>query len=255
MTETPKKKKTTAVVKKNIAIAETNLFKSGSGFEQFDASEDLIVPYVKIMQLLSPEVIEEGSKVKAGDLLNSLSKFDYGTALKFIPLEFRKRRIFWIPRKEGGGMKCASMDSRVPDTGECFAKECKFCDHKNWLNNEPPACTIIYGFPAIVLGVDQEHKLVIVSFAVTSFKSGKELINKLRSAGGDIFGKPFEVFTKKEENDKGIFWTLKTKPAGLLTKKEEIEAENYYDLIQTAVVSYHEEDTQIKTEDDDSSPF
>lgn len=236
-------KKTKALVKtKPTDIAPVDMFKLGRGFEEMEG-EDIIVPYLKIGQPLSPEVQEEGSKIKQGSLINSLSKFDYGTSVKFIPLMFRKRRIYWIPRDEGGGMNCASLDSRRPDTGEMYAKECKFCVHKNWIANEPPACTLIYGFPAIVLGVKTENKLVIVSFAVTSFKTGKELVNKLRAAGGDMFGRPFEVSTLKETNDKGVYYVLRTKPAGKLSKNEAIEAEGYYNLLQTSVVSYHEEES------------
>jgi len=259
MPKEDEKKKSTAVAKtdkKSTAIAPAGILKTGRGFEDMDR-DDLIVPYVKIMQPLSPEVQDDDVKAKQGDLLNSLSKNNYGTTIKFIPIMFRKRRIKWIPRDEGGGMDCASIDGKIPDTGEMYSSHCLTCEHRQWHGDNPPECDLIYGFPAIVLGAEQANKLVIISFTRTSFSAGKKLLNQMRFAGGDMFGRPYEVSTKKENKKDGnttyTYYVLTAQPAGELKPEELKEAEGYYNLLQESVVSYHEEDTS--PESDDGMPF
>ena len=247
-------KKEMALVEKREESLSTNILATGRGFDEMDSS-DLIVPYVKIMQPLSPEVQDDDIKAKQGDLLNSLSQFNYGTSIKFIPLMFRKRRIKWISRDDGGGMECASLNGLVPDTGELHAEECRLCKYSQWINNEPPVCDLIYGFPSIVLDTKQENKLVIVSFARTSFGAGKKLINQMRFAGGDMFGRPYEIATKKEKNDKGTFFILTAKPAGELVDKEFAEAESYYNMLQNVAVKYHEEEIKTGASETDEPPF
>ncbi len=256
--ETKKSSKSTAIAKRKVTDLSTNLIATGRGFENMD-QDDLIVPYVKIMQPLSPEVQDDSIRAKQGDLLNSLSQHNYGKSFKFIPLMLKKRRINWIPRDDGGGMLCASIDSYKPDTGEILAKECRICPHSKWLDNKPPACDLIYGFPAIVLGTDQDNKLVIVSFTRTSFGAGKKLLNQMRFAGGDMFGRPYEVTTKKETKKDGTttytYFILTAKPAGRLKKAEIDEAEIYFEMLRTMVVRYHEEDTTVDSEESDGPPF
>jgi|SaaInlLV_10m_DNA_4_1040232.scaffolds.fasta_scaffold17001_2 hypothetical protein len=225
---------------------------SGRGFDEMDA-DDYIVPYVKMMQPLSPEIDEDDPKfvetAGKGDLLNSLSGYNYGDKLKFIPIMFKKRRIYWKDRSDGGGIICGSMNSKQPDMGDMIADSCRRCPKSKWTkddkeNSVPPACTLIYTFPAVVLGLsakDIGNKIVAVSFMNTSSNAGKELANMAKFSGGDIFARPYLLETKKEKNDKGTYYVLTTKLAGLLTAEEYADAEKVWDMLKDMTIDFQDD--------------
>jgi len=230
----------------------------GRGFEDMEI-EDLIIPYAKLTQPLSPEVQEEDSSIKAGAILNSLTSYSYKKPLKFIPLMFRKRRIKWFPRETGGGMECASIDAKRPDVGSLLAPKCSVCEWAQWSRSEneenvPPDCNLFYVFPSIVLGLpDQDNKLIAISFGRTNFQTGKRLVNIARMGGGDIFTRPYQLTTKKETNDKGTYWVFGVDIAGKLTKAEFKEAEGYFNMLNSMRFKIDEE--QPPDEDEDKVPF
>lgn len=231
------------------------------GFDEF-GEDDLILPYAKLMQPLSPEVQDEEGEfegVKQGHIINSLTGFNYGNELTFIPLLFRKRRIKWIPRDEGGGMDCASMDARHPDTGEMYSESCSICPHSKWTRgpetdksgneipgtmvNRPPACDLIYVFPALIIDKDvsDSDRLIAITFTRTSFNSGKRLVNIARLSGGDIFSRSYSLTTAKEKNEKGIYFVLEVKPVGQIEQAKYNQAENMYEMLHNISYRIHEE--------------
>lgn len=82
----------------------------GSGFENMDATF-FKIPFISILQKMSPEVDEDSSEhmegAKAGMLLHSVSKalFDgKEKGLYIVPLHVEKKYMEWIPRDQGGGL-------------------------------------------------------------------------------------------------------------------------------------------------------
>jgi len=262
----PKKKTTT---KTDLVVSKEQLpavvgVNEGRGFDDMD-QDDLIIPYAKLMQPLSPEVQDDEHAAKVGDIVNSLTGHVYGNNIKFVPIVFQKRRIKWIPRDNGGGMECASNNAQFPDTAEMFAERCAACPFSKWQKDDAggplaPECDLMYVFPAIVVGkVDNENKLIAISFGKTSFKAGKRLVNIARMAGGDIFSKPYTLTTHKVKNDKGVFFVLDAEMAGKLSKEDYQEAEGYFDMLDNMKYKLHDEqvdDTPVAaSSDEEETPF
>ena len=158
------------------------------GFEDME-QEDFTMPYAKITQKLSPELEDDNISCKTGDILNSISKHNYGPELIFIPILFGRRRIKWIPRSDGGGMECGSRDGKSPDTGAKFSPFCADCEHSQWdnENSKPPSCDMYRVFPSIVLDgakgkkkVEGGAKIIAISFAKSSALAGKGLLNNAK---------------------------------------------------------------------------
>ena len=238
----------------------------GRGFEDMD-SNDYIIPYAKLLQALSPEIGKNNSEfiqnAASGDIVNSLTKHNYGSSLKFIPIMFQKRRIKWTPRKFGGGIECGSMGAKSPDMGEHHSSLCNLCKYSRWTKDPesgksiPPECDLVYTFPSLVLGLDEDatqSAIVAVSFTKTSFVAGKELVNLARFAGGDIFSRPYLLTTKEQTNDLGSFYVFKVSIAGTLTKSEYEQAETLWDMLRQMSIKYQDENPNPDAQDDMDIP-
>jgi len=249
-----KEKKETAV-----AVPENQLPMStgtgGRGFDDMD-QDDLIIPFAKLMQPLSPEVQDDEHPAKVGDLVNSLTGHVYGKELKFVPIIFQKRRINFRDIDEGGGIVCGSNNSKLPDMGDILSQRCMGCEHSQWVGDDPPACNLMYTFPSIVLGkVESENKLVAISFGKTSFKAGKRLVNIARMAGGDIFSRPYSLTTHKVKKDKFIWFQFEAEMAGKLSPADFKEAEGYFEMLSSMKYSIQDEPEVQPATNDDDPPF
>ena len=164
-----KKKNSTAVVKKTSELPSMDCG-SAKGFENVE-QDDILIPRVKLLQALSPEV-EEGD-LKAGTFVNSLTSEALPYPLEFVPIFFFKSRIKWFPREDGGGIECRSANSREPNQGALFAPTCKECEFSQWTEeSEPPECDLIFNFPSLL--TEHESELPIsLSFSKTSMKTGQ----------------------------------------------------------------------------------
>ncbi len=232
--------------------------------------EDLTIPYLKILQGMSPEVMDGDGK--PGQLVNSLTGYTYPEELYFIPLMFTKRRIFWYDRndKENTGMRCASINSKVPDTGKKYSAVCGNCQYAQWgQGGEPPQCSVIFSFPSLVLMLpegEEGNKLISTSFTKTSMKAGKKLLSLASLASGDLFDNVYKLSTKKETNDDGTYYILlveKYDTVGSLEDPMTNEIEALYAMLSTQgyKVDFEDQSTSDSVEDGDfttaeeSNPF
>lgn len=94
---------------------------TGAGTENI-GREDVALPFLKILQGLSPEVTRGNEKfikgAAAGQFINSLTGdlWDGEAGLEIIRVYFEKKYIEWRPKKAGGGLV------RISDTAEEAAK-------------------------------------------------------------------------------------------------------------------------------------
>jgi hypothetical protein len=114
-TAAKKKASSTSVVKptKSGTVAEASMMgmyeqDSGAGLENI-RKEDTKIPFLRILQALSPQLQDGDSAyiegAKAGMLFNSVTHetYDGKAGILVIPVHFEKVYIEWKPRSEGGG--------------------------------------------------------------------------------------------------------------------------------------------------------
>lgn len=192
--------------------------------------EDLLLPRVKLLQPMSPEVLEQGAT--AGHMVNSITKEDYGEEMKIIPLLHFKNRIKWGDREKGGGIECSSDNGKVsrPEFG---GLSCLTCKEQKW-NNEAkketdrkPTCTLYYSFPCIPEGSDLP---IGVSMERTKIKIAKKLLSIARYAGGnlDLFAKKYRLYVTKEKGPKGMYYNFDIEPVGFTSAYDYKMAEAMY---------------------------
>ena len=199
---------------------------------------DLILPRIKLMQDMSPEV--QAGTHKAGELVNSLTGQNYGTKLEFVPLDKSKTRMFWQDRKDGNAVLCSSDDGKKPkdpaaagaiaqklkmkDVPKVMA-ECKLCPFGNWSGEEEgdersaPRCTSYYNFPMLIKG---DSSPTALTMSRTKLKIGKKLLSLVALSGDNVslFAKRYELTTVKEKSKLGSYFNYAIKPVGYVTEAE-----------------------------------
>jgi len=185
------------------------------GQERMDAS-DFIPPRVKVLQAMSQETVNDEGVV--GDFFNTLTRENYGKALRFIPLSTFKNRLLIVrPERrdeinkvlapvtgkkttvEGDGLQCRSLDTIVGVGSP--GMECAECPLSQWVGKFPPLCSESYN----VTAMNELGDLIILSFSKSAAKTGKKLISMMRMRREKPWTSIFEATTHKESNDKGTF--------------------------------------------------
>jgi len=167
------------------------------GFEEGTAKEDLIIPRAKLLQALSPEVVDgvkspDGKDLKIGMIINSLTKDVLPT--EFIPvfkftnwIRFNPRNdkdMNFNPAFEPGAIIWRSNDPADPKV----QAEGAFGP-----NGEPPLATKFINFFAYFPGMAMP---IIVGFSKTSYKAGRQLLSLAKFTSGDMFSKKYKLGSK-----------------------------------------------------------
>jgi hypothetical protein len=207
------------------------------GFERIDLRE-VSMPRVKVMQGLSPELEDEDYDFRPGDIIHGLLMEKLPE--KFIPLQVWDSRIMFSPRDEGSTILCRADDGKHGfSEGAVKPKPCNICPYGQWDGNNPPACTLTVNVLALFEGYDMP---VVIQFANTSWKYGNRFKQMAVFSGGDIFSRKYKLKSKRESNDKGTYYVIQAKPAGLPTEEEYKRAEELYNKFLNVTVVTDAED-------------
>lgn len=194
-----------AVRTQNTQVAKRSSGKlAGRGFENVEKS-DLLLPRLKLLQPLSPEVAELDQK--AGTIFLPLGNKSYGNKIEVTPVLHFRSRIKWIPRDDGGGIDCSSPDSRVPRDTTKYASSCAACPEALWNENaknskeKQPRCSMSDNFLCLV---GDSTEPVLITFDRSKLKTSKKWysLGGLKS-GSDMWDWVYELSVVPEKNDKG----------------------------------------------------
>jgi len=189
------------------------------GFE--DESEgDLIVPRIKVVQLLSPEFKEKIAD--EGDIINSLTKEKYNDQV-FIPVFKFNNNIWWKPRSEGGGMYCISRDGKVGNPTDGSASlMCAMCRKNEFDNTKQgrdaiPVCTKYINFFGFIRGSAMP---IILSFAKTNYNEGKKMFSLAKVTMQNMWNHGYTLSSKKMSKAGNEWYNIVVTAAGPTTEEE-----------------------------------
>lgn len=203
---------------------------AGAGFEN-QTQEDIVLPFLKILEGLSPEVskkVGEGGvkDARAGMLFNTVTEelIDGEKGIEIIPALTEHVFVEWKPRKQGGGfVGVHQLDSTVVKDAKAGAK--RFGDFSTKYNeatgepegNELNETFYVYGIVA------ETGNPVVLAFTSTRIASYKKWNSKIQmfqvlGAGGakvkpPLFAHRVKVTTKSETNNEGTWSTWVLQPA------------------------------------------
>lgn len=202
--------------KQDLAVAQ----EAPMGFE-YEEQGDMIIPRVKVCQVLTPEV-RDGS-AKEGDIINSLT-LERLNGKVFIPVFKFNNNIRWRERSEGGGILCIARDGKHGVESDGTNLICLSCRKNEFDNSKQgkeslPSCTKYINFFGFFEG---ERLPIIMSFSKTNYNEGKKLYSLAKVTMQDMWNHGYKVVEKKQAKA-GNEWFVATVAANGATSEEDRE--------------------------------
>lgn len=209
-------KKSTAVAKKAQQTTDVTVFKGYEEFEgrgfQNQSNDDIAIPFLNILQAMSPEVQEDGVEgAKAGMLLNSLTQELYDE-VQIVPAITQHVFVAWKPRDAGGGI-VATYQVGDEVVRAAKAKSTEFGKYKDEEGND----LVETFYVAAILSVNDEAKgMIMIAFTSTKIKAYKTIMGRIRPfqivmedgrrISPPLFAHLLTLRTQVQKNSKGSFY-------------------------------------------------
>lgn len=256
-----------AVAKKsNAQLAEVHdlfLADAGSGVDDL-GSEDLAIPFVKILQKMSDE-LDDLDNAKAGDIINSVTKevTKGKNGIRVIPCAYRLEWIEWEPRGTGTGAPYA-----IYHTGDQIPATERSDDNKDMVV-DGAGRYLERTAQHYVLVVDEDGmtQQALLPMKATQFKKSKQWNSaiksiKMKDSNGNLFTPPrfshtWKMTTVSEENKNGSWhgWQIE-KDEVISDPDVYAEAKHLAQSIQAGEVKVqHVREDEGSTSSDEDTPF
>ena len=256
-----------AVAKKsNAQLAEVHdlfLADAGSGVDDL-GSEDLAIPFVKILQKMSDE-LDDLDNAKAGDIINSVTKevTKGKNGIRVIPCAYRLEWIEWEPRGTGTGAPYA-----IYHTGDQIPATERSDDNKDMVV-DGAGRYLERTAQHYVLVVDEDGmtQQALLPMKATQFKKSKQWNSaiksiKMKDSNGNLFTPPrfshtWKMTTVSEENKNGSWhgWQIE-KDEVISDPDVYAEAKHLAQSIQAGEVKvHHVREDEGSTSSDEDTPF
>tara|TARA_R100000742_G_C4279248_1_gene103346 strand:- start:3711 stop:4505 length:795 start_codon:yes stop_codon:yes gene_type:complete len=260
--------KTELAEKKDSAVStfDDTLLSGGTGLEE-TTTEDFAIPFIRVLQPLSPQLQKQhGSFVEgasAGDLYNTVtgSYYDGEKGISIIPCAYNKKFIEWIPREKGGGLVNPNHDMSI--LSECTRDASRRYFTKS--GNE-----IVETAQYFVLVLDPEPQQAVLAFTSTQLGVSRKWLSMLRmarvqnskgeSVQAPMFAYTYRLSTTTQSNDKGSWNGYSINQEGATDMSTALMARDFMGAARSGEVQVKEEqqrdDSQKDTvEDTDGIPF
>jgi len=189
-------------------------------------STDFIVPRIKLLQGISPEV-EAFEEANNGDYWLNVLDISLGKSFRFIPLSNRKRFLLLPPIGDTRGVLARADDGRTWNTlGEWDVKLKNIRQPVKWViddldvrksglaefgSSNPddpdsnPAATLFYEYLVWLPDVPELPSPVLLSMARSQAKKARDLNGKIEFAGVPMQGLIFKASTVTETGAEGDY--------------------------------------------------
>lgn len=178
---------------------------AGEGFEGL-TTEDFSMPFLKILQSLSPQVDEDADEyvqgAKPGMFINSVTNKLYGTTIKLIPIQYTRIWLEWSPNR--GGLVGRHEPGSIQVDKSNFSK---------WTNADGNIITDNHVFYCLNADHQDEGPMVfsVTSSGIKHAKNWNTQIMMTRLPSGSrapYFSSVWELETVKNKNDQGSWYQI-----------------------------------------------
>lgn len=195
---------------------------AGRGMEGA-GTEDMVIPFIRVAQALSPEVNKRESEyiegLEQGDFFNTATRAKYGgeEGFYFVPALYERKYLEFTPRDAGGGFhgehgpEIMQQTQRGEKGGDMLPNGNEIVVNGTW-----------YGL--VVDKETGEYEQAVLAMAKTQLKHSRTLMTQLRSLtlkapNGQRFNPPLfynllHVTSIPESNDQGSWFGYNPKIAG-----------------------------------------
>lgn len=204
-------------------------------------STDFIVPRIKLLQGISPEV-EAFDEAKSGNFWLNVLDIALGDSFRFIPINNRKRFLLLPPIGDDRGVLARADDGRTWNTkGSWDVKLKNMKTPVTWTiddldvrksglgefgSSNPddpdsnPAATLFYEYLVWLPDVPELPTPVLLSLARSQAKKARDLNGKIEFGGVAMQGLAFEATVVKETGAEGPYNNYQFAKAGYATENE-----------------------------------
>ena len=194
-----------------LSTFDDSLLSGGTGLEE-TTTEDFAIPFIRVLQPMSPQLQKQhGSYIagaSAGDLFNTVTgeAYDGEEGVSIVPCAYNKKYIEWIPREKGGGLVNANHDISI--LSRCTRNP----DDRRYYTPEGNEIVETAQFFVLVVKEDTAQQAVL-AFTSTQLGVSRKWLTMLRMARvqnskGDSVEAPMFAYTYRltsttQSNDKG----------------------------------------------------
>lgn len=213
---------------------------NSSGFENIKP-EDVAIPFIKILQALSPEC-KKGTRVgdaEEGDFFNTVTQEIFKGEIRVVPCAYQKAYVEWKPRTSGGGFVKQHFDSSILDQTK------KDDNNNDVLPNGNHIVTTAYHFCLLVKD-DGSFDRVVIAMTSTQLKKSRRWISQMRAlqipVGNKKINPPmyshiYPISSVPEQNDKGAWSGFAIGNPTMISTRELYEsAKAFYQEVTAGVV-------------------
>lgn len=193
------------IVKVNNTLATVDFGEfAGCGFEN-QTSNDMAIPFLGILQALSPQVTKGDPKkipgAEPGMLINTVTNELLESPVTIVPCYTECLFVEWVPREAGGGfIGVHELDSEVVVSAK---RNCEFGKFKHGDND------LVETFYMYCLLLDSPDAVtsvtpIVMAFTSTKIKVYKKLMTQLRTMKGNfpLFAFRLSIASVSEKNKK-----------------------------------------------------
>lgn len=166
-----------------VAFADDMMADAGLGFENVSAN-DVAIPYLKVLQALSPELrgVTKIAGAEEGLIINTVTG-QLMKEVRVIPCAFKKSYVEWTPREAGGGLVKEWTDEKI------LEKTKKNERNQDVLANGNLIVTTAYHY--VLVMADGGFERALIAMSSTQLKKSRRWLGQMMALQVKVGDKSF----------------------------------------------------------------
>lgn len=231
-------------------------------------SSDIIIPRVKLLQAVSPEV-EAYNEAKTGQFWHTLAEQALGNEIDIVPIFMKKEVVLWSPRGDDRGILARSSDCVNWDSGfanlkfdvkikgvketitwdtKGSVKESGLMEFGSMIPGDPdsrPAAATTYRFMFLFPQFLDLGPAIIINTR-SAIKPARSLISKIELRPADHYAQMYTMKTTDEKGDEGDYKGYAYTANGYASEEVYNKAKELFEL-------YKDEDWKTNDNDEETA--
>jgi hypothetical protein len=213
-------------------------------------STDRIIPRIKLIQAISPELTEFPDQAKAGQFWHTIAQENLGPIIKAIPIIIRKSYVLWAPRNDDRGILARAMDGihwepanaefRVKPKGSPAeviyrtantVMESKLDQFGTSIPGDPnsaPAASLTYNMMWYLVDHPELSPSVIINTR-SSVKPMQQLLSRIDSKPVPHFCQVYDIMSTQQKGAEGPYFNFAYTGSGFATADQAANCEELYE--------------------------
>lgn len=204
-------------------------------------SSDRVIPRIKLIQAISPEVTDFPDLAKPGQFWHTISQENMGPSLRAIPIVIRKSYVLWAPRNDDRGILARAMDAIHWDlpNAEFTVKPKNYPNAVTYRTaqtvaesgldqfgtsipgdaNSPPAASLTYNMMWYLPDFPELSPSIIINTR-SSVKPMQQLLSKIESKPVAHFLQVYEIASVQQKGAEGPYFNYTYTGQGFVQEGE-----------------------------------